>query len=39
MAGKVFFKRRDISSIFKVEKEVNLGAYMSRSVYLVMRVV
>ena len=39
MTGKALLRRRDISSNFKVEKKVNLGAYMSRSMYLVMRIV
>ena len=39
MTGKPVLKRQDISSNFKVEKEVNLGAYKSRSMYLVMRIV
>ena len=39
VTGKALLRRQDISSDFKVEKEVNLGACMSRSMYLVMRIV
>ena len=39
MTGQALLRRRDISSNLKVEKKVNLGAYMSRSMYLVMRIV
>ena len=38
IAGKAIFRRRDVSSIVKAEKEVNLGVSVRSSMYLVIRV-